>query len=442
MYPHRRTAAIIGILNIQDCIIRDDDDDKNDETPKQTTAMMIQRACEELQQWSHRYSSPSYGASTYGHTDDRGTSSSSTGTGSKDTTPSHRDVPVTRLFVYDSFNIDTPDMIFDIPKTQTGTILFDTNAIIAFPPNNNDILHTKFVLADLMVTIFRNLEQKVVHATRCIQALSSSSSDGTTTTETNDPTTITTTTGLARRSLARFVATTSGGPAPDTTRQQQQQQRPTLGVNQLADFVDPESALAKTSPRNDNNNNSSTSDDASGNTATLPSSSTTTTTTTTTTITTSSTSSFIHNSKSVAQSSTSVPSSSSTTIMSKLFQLTTPLDDELMTTVLLLESPTTTTTTTTPVIGPKDVEALKKREMGRRYKYIGDCCILAGTPLDAYEHYLKAMELCKGGGGGGGANSGSSSATTGSVHDPLWYAATLESCAVAHIVMAEIGGYG
>ena len=93
----------------------------------------------------------------------------------------------------------------------------------------------------------------------------------------------------------------------------------------------------------------------------------------------------------------------------------------------VLESPT--------IIGPKDVEALKKREMGRRYKSIGDYCLLAGTPLDAYEHYLKAMELCKGG-------SSTTSTATANVHDPLWYAATLEACAVAHIVMAEIGGYG
>ena len=102
-----------------------------------------------------------------------------------------------------------------------------------------------------------------------------------------------------------------------------------------------------------------------------------------------------------------------------------------MTTVL--QSPT--------IIGPKDIEALKKREMGRRYKYIGDVCTLAGTPLDAYANYLKAMELCKSGGGSGG--SGTNSGTmTAHIHDPLWYAATLEACAVAHIVMAEIGGYG
>jgi hypothetical protein len=119
--------------------------------------------------------------------------------------------------------------------------------------------------------------------------------------------------------------------------------------------------------------------------------------------------------------------------MSKLFQLLTPLDDELM--MIVLESPST--------IGTKDIEALKKREMGRRYKYIGDICLLAGSPLDAYEHYLKAMELCKS--GGSSSSNASTNATTimtNYVQDPLWYAATLEACAVAHIVMAEIGGYG
>ena len=408
LYPHRRTAAIIGILNIQDCIVPENDnsDQNNDDTnaePKMTTAKMIQRACEELQQWSHRYSSPSYGASTYGHT-----SSSSSG---KDHEQHHRDVPVTRLFVYDSFNIDTPEMIFDIQQTQKQTILFDTNSIIAFPPTTVEhqaamMLHYNLVLSDLMVTIFRHLEQKVVHATRCIHTLLSDPTTTTTLTTTTTTTTnlqnhttdsTTTTTGLARRSLARFVSTTSTAAVSDTTRPPV-----TLGVNQLADLVDPDSVLAKTSPRNTIAAN--TFGDVSGNATTMPVSTASTTT------------------KPTSSSSTSGIS------MSKLFQLLTPLDDELMMTVL--ESPTT--------IGPKDVEALKKREMGRRYKYIGDLCLLAGTPLDAYEHYLKAMELCKSGSGGG------STSTTIStpVHDPLWYAATLEACAVAHIVMAEIGGYG
>ena len=410
LYPHRRTAAIIGILNIQDCIVPENDnsDQNNNDTnaaPNMTTAKMIQRACEELQQWSHRYSSPSYGASTYGHT-----SSSSSG---KDHEQHHRDVPVTRLFVYDSFNIDTPEMIFDIQQTQKQTILFDTNSIIAFPPTTVEhqaamMLHYNLVLSDLMVTIFRHLEQKVVHATRCIHTLLSDPTSTASTTTTTTTTTIppnhttdstTTTTGLARRSLARFVSTTTSTTAgSDTTRPPV-----TLGVNQLADLVDPDSVLAKTSPRNTIAAN--TFGDVSGNATAMPVSTASATT-----------------------KPTSSSSSSSGISMSKLFQLLTPLDDELMMTVL--ESPTT--------IGPKDVEALKKREMGRRYKYIGDLCLLAGTPLDAYEHYLKAMELCKSGSGGG------STSTTIStpVHDPLWYAATLEACAVAHIVMAEIGGYG
>lgn len=76
-------------------------------------------------------------------------------------------------------------------------------------------------------------------------------------------------------------------------------------------------------------------------------------------------------------------------------------------------------------LSPRDVEALKKRDIGRREKQAADLSILAGSPLDAYERYLKAAELCK----------------TSGTPDPLWYASALEGCAAAHIAMAEAGGY-
>lgn len=75
-------------------------------------------------------------------------------------------------------------------------------------------------------------------------------------------------------------------------------------------------------------------------------------------------------------------------------------------------------------LSPRDVEALRKRDIGRREKYAADFSLLAGSPLDAYERYLKAAELCKTG-----------------TPDPLWYAMALEGCAAAHIAMAEGGGY-
>ena len=77
-----------------------------------------------------------------------------------------------------------------------------------------------------------------------------------------------------------------------------------------------------------------------------------------------------------------------------------------------------------PQLSARDVEAIRKRDIGRREKLAADLSLLAGSPLDAYERYLKAAELCKTG-----------------TPDPLWYALALVGCAAAHIAMAEGGGY-
>jgi hypothetical protein len=75
-------------------------------------------------------------------------------------------------------------------------------------------------------------------------------------------------------------------------------------------------------------------------------------------------------------------------------------------------------------LSPKDAQEMMRREVGRREKFAADLSLLAGSPLDAYERYMKAADLCK---------------TT--CPDPLWYASALEGCAAAHIAMAEAGGF-
>ena len=74
-------------------------------------------------------------------------------------------------------------------------------------------------------------------------------------------------------------------------------------------------------------------------------------------------------------------------------------------------------------LSTKDADAFQKRELGRREKMAADLSLLAGSPMDAYERYSRAAELCK------------------ASPDPLWYALALEGCAAAHIAMAETGGY-
>jgi hypothetical protein len=75
-------------------------------------------------------------------------------------------------------------------------------------------------------------------------------------------------------------------------------------------------------------------------------------------------------------------------------------------------------------LNPKDAQEMMRREVGRREKFAADLSLLAGSPLDAYERYMKAAELCR-----------------STCPDPLWYASALEGCVAAHIAMAEVGGF-
>jgi hypothetical protein len=75
-------------------------------------------------------------------------------------------------------------------------------------------------------------------------------------------------------------------------------------------------------------------------------------------------------------------------------------------------------------VSGRDMEALKRRDIGRREKRSADLSLLAGSPIDAYERYTRAAEL------------------TRHSQDPLWYASALEGCACAFIAMAEAGGHG
>lgn len=77
-----------------------------------------------------------------------------------------------------------------------------------------------------------------------------------------------------------------------------------------------------------------------------------------------------------------------------------------------------------PSISARDMDALKRRDLGRREKRSADLSLLAGSPIDAYERYTRAAEL------------------TRHSHDPLWYASALEGCACAFIAMADAGGHG
>jgi hypothetical protein len=274
-----------------------------------------------------------------------------------------------------------------------------------------------------MVAIFRDLENKIMRGSTTWSDINHAAAP---TPSTSSPD-YTTTINNTRRSLARFVtATSSGGSTttssvggePDETSTVQSSMNTQLGVGQLANFVSPDSKLAKDSPKN-----------AVTTPTALPSMA------------------GVATNVIGATNLPPVPSStisSASSAMLKLPQLLTPMDDEFMSiwnATSSSSSSSSSTTTNSTTIGPKEIEAIRKRDIGRREKFMGDLCLLAGSPLDAYERYLKAAEICKLASSHTATTSSSSTGSNSSM-DPLWYAAALEGCAAAHIVMAEVGGYG
>ncbi|CAM9360467.1 unnamed protein product [Choristocarpus tenellus] len=76
-----------------------------------------------------------------------------------------------------------------------------------------------------------------------------------------------------------------------------------------------------------------------------------------------------------------------------------------------------------PLSTPQDREAISesktsKRRQGRLHKWIGDMCLLAGSPKDALEHYSQSMAETKS-------------------SDPLWYVGCLEGFAACLVAMSD-----
>lgn len=310
--PSRRTAAVIGIINMHDCKDLAD----------------LHRAEEELHQWAERFATPPYEVTAHGRS-------------------FGRDKPVERLFVFDSF--DEECQLIDLTKSNMG------NSILAFPPADEAHaqmmdLHLNVVVNDLAVAIFRALETKIRESDDISKGSSNQSSQP-----------------AERRYLSRII---SGSSERDGDEPVQSPSK--LSLSNIAGLVSPDSKLAQESPN------------AKGGAklANMAESA----------------------SKAISSSAkaTAAPPSKPTP------QLLTPMDDIWDHSEL----------------SPRDADAFRKREIGRREKYAADLSLLSGSPLDAYERYLKAAELCKTG-----------------TPDPLWYAAAMEGCAAAHIAMAEAGGY-
>ena len=400
LLPHRRTAAVVGVLNMHDCHSLAD----------------LHRAEEALHQWAVRYSSPPYyeKTSAAAAVDSKSSNKSSIiSSKSKPQVRFERDYPIQRLFVYDSFDEESQRRV-DLNQSRMS--------ILAFPPADEAHtqmmdLHMNIVISDLTVAIFQSLEDKIrdsaevtakestalqqqqqhsqhqqsqqPQAQLSVQAASNAARRATSVTAA--------TAVVARSTISRYM---SSGSADND---EQPSSARTLGIGQLAGLVSPDSKLAKESSM-----------DTSGRTPTLPA-----TTSNAQSLSISSSGGSATRGEGAEASAPSSTNASPARVshyikLPKLPFLLTPLDPS---SDILRDLPA------------KDAEAVRRRDVGRREKFLGDLCLLAGSPLDAYERYLKAAEICSKGVGGG------------LIVDPLWHASALEGCAAAHIAMAEAGGY-
>ena len=284
-----------------------------------------------------------------------------------------RDKPVERLFVFDSFDDECQKI--DLSKSKMG------NSILAFPPADKEHavvmdLHLNVVVNDLAVAIFRSLEDRI----RASDEISRSKGEMAA--------------ASSRTTLTRLI---SGQSSNSGAGDAEEPVTPTnLSLSNMATLVSPENKLAKeTSPAasGDKATSKEGGNDTQASKAKGPSRN------------------LSINAKSGSPNFSKASSSSSVTTNTTAAsepQLMTPMDENW----------------DYAQLSPRDVEAIRKRDIGRREKFAADLSLLAGSPLDAYERYLKAAELCKQG-----------------TPDPLWYAMALEGCAAAHISMAEGGGY-
>lgn len=376
LYPARRVSSVIGVINMNDCKSIED----------------FYKAEEELHNWAIQYSTPPYAVTSLGQNYER-------------------DVPIERLFVYDSFTDDNSKKI-DLLKDTT-------NRIVAFPPKHEDYsinlhlttLHLNVVINDLAVAVFRELENKLkdylhdltMMKEALVNAMDTSSYSSNVSSAMKQQQQAQ---SVARRTIQRYMlGTTSDDTLSTPSNPQRQATAQNLNISKMANLVNPDSKLAKESPSRITSSDDNIEGEGEGFATVTPPA-------------------VAQTPKNAVIKQTPAPLNNIApgTYQAKLSTLLTPLDDEQM--------------NEAPSLSTKDMDTLRKRDLGRREKWCGDVSLLAGSPLDAYEHYLKAAELLSSTGFRSGTN-----AVLNSSIDPLWHASALEGCAAAHIAMADCGGY-
>jgi len=320
-----------------------------------------------------------------------------------------RDRPVELLFLFDSFHEECQSIDLTAAQTKMGE-----TAVVAFPPADGESeghhqmmdMHLKIVVNDLAVAVFRSIERKILDSDAIVANLLDSSAGfmggaggGGAQGGGGGEASLA---SSARRSITRIISGSSteassatAGTSTVTGSMSPEEPAPTssrkLSLRDMAGFVSPDSKLGKDSPPKGSGSRPPTPTPSSSDRANTGSSG------------------GGSASSGVPPPGPSAAAASTVKFSSTAPKLITPLDASWEYSAL----------------SSRDFEAIRKRDAARREKWAADLTLLAGSPLDAYERYLKAAEMCKTG-----------------TPDPLWYASALEGCAAAHIAMAEAGGYG
>lgn len=270
-----------------------------------------------------------------------------------------RDSPVERLFVFDSFHEDCQGI--DLSSSRMGG-----NSILAFPPvdeSNDEFsemmnLHLKIVINDLAVTVFRSIERKIQDSDAISSSLLLALPGAGGAQQQQEEASLAST---ARRSITRLISASSSdaggagavGGTPSNEEPVAASKR--VSLRDMAGFVSPESKLGKESPKQLTPRTSPRTSSSDLAAAGGPYGGAT------------------------AQDAGEGGGLAAVKYSNSTPKLITPLDKHW-------EQSSLTS---------RDFEAIRKRDAARREKWAADLTLLAGSPLDAYERYLKAAEMCK-----------------------------------------------
>ena len=439
LYPSRGIAAVIGVLNVQDCKSHAD----------------YKRAEMELQQWVNKFTPQLHYEKSFlngllsfdeedggggGDMNRRRRGGSGSGDNYSDDGSDHNDPfnvsddssiasvssPISprhfvnkRLFLFNSFEERCiKDQILSSNTTATTNddtrkSLLEPNEIVAFPPMENNMnLHLNVVVNDLAVAIFMSLERRI----RVIDTLMDDANTATTeskkykkklgwssalsSTNNQDKKKNDSKKGEERSNVGAVLNLSFGSNDNDDNdgdEEGNEKDKSMLSVFSVDDILTTHSEddeyYATSAPvksreaKSNANNNIKQSRGGSLNLKNLAASAV----------------------KALNKQSSNNDALDELNLPPIEYELQTPLDP------LNFQSDDVTL---------KDIEFISQRNAARREKHTADLALLAGSVMDAYDRYTSAAAKLK------------------RIQDPLWYAAAIEGIATSFVAMSDTGGHG